>query len=230
MSQAAVPVTGRKTLSGEILSAVAGLGRAPAKLLLGKGELISLQSGRGAGIHIVSRGRVKTLRFSDQGKVMLLDLLGPGDLFGDLSFLSERADSEPVQSYAEAFEPSELYSIPAMMFERLLRLRPSLAVRIVGLTGDRCRSLERRLEARVCQKVPARLARQLLDLAGRFGERTSEGTLLPFAVSQQDLANFIGASREIVSLTLSDFRRRGVVRCRGRKLVLDTAGLRQVEV
>lgn len=114
-----------------------------------------------------------------------------------------------------------------MTFERLLRAHPGLALGIANLLGERCNKLERRLEAHVFHKVPTRLLNQLLELAERYGVEHQGGTLLSIPLSQQDLGNLIGASREIVSLTLSDLKKRGLVSSQGRRLVVHEDKLRE---
>ena len=207
------------------MGALSALGQTPALLRVARGELICLQDGRGAGVHVLSRGLMKTLRFSDEGRVMLLDLIEPGDVFGELSFLSRPAD-EGGPNYAEAIDEAVLYSIPCVTFERMLRRRPDLALGIAKLLGERCSTLERRLEAHVFHKVPTRLVSQLIELAERYGTEHEDGTLISIALSQQDLGNLIGASREIVSLTLSDLKKRGLVDTHGRRLVVCVEKLR----
>lgn len=217
--------SGPLSLSSEILVTLTNLGHTPMALRVGRGDLISLEDGRGCGVHVLSGGRMKILRFSDEGRVILLDIVEPGGLFGELSFVPEPS-TEGGSRYAEALEDAVIYSIPFLMFERALRQRPSLAVGIAALLGQRCSKLERRLEAHVFHKVPTRLVNQLLELAERYGVEHERGTLIAIPLSQQDLGNIIGASREIVSLTLSDFKRRGLVSSKGRRLIVREAELR----
>lgn len=213
-------------LANEILSAAAYRGYAVTRRSVGKGDLISLQDGRGAAVHVLGHGRAKVLRFSDEGRVILLDLVEAGELFGEMSFLSGDHYPGRSQSYLEALEITELLSIPRLTFERLLSGRPSLALRVAGLLAERCSRLEERLESQVFHRVPTRLAKQLLALAERYGETQGSGTAIGLNLSQQDLGNLIGASREIVSLTLSDFKRRGWVTSVGRRLVVHEDKLR----
>ncbi len=217
--------TGSLTLSSEILVTLTNLGYKPTAMRVGRGELISLEDGRGCGVHVLARGRMKILRFSDEGRVILLDLIEPGGVFGELNFVSVPS-SDGGSRYAEALEDAIVYSIPFLTFERALRQRPGLAVGIASLLGQRCNKLERRLEAHVFHRVPTRLVNELLELAERYGVAHDNGTLIPIPLSQQDLGNLIGASREIVSLTLSEFKRRGIVSSKGRRLIVREDKLR----
>jgi CRP-like cAMP-binding protein len=210
-------------LSEEIRAALGALGMSGRKTRLAKGSMVSFQQGAQAGLHLLLDGRMKTLRFSEEGRVMILELLDSGDVFGEMSLVGEGNEA----TYAEALEEVEIETIPRFAVERALRGRPALALSIARLMGDRRSRLERRLETYVFWKVPARLAHLLLDLAERFGKPGPNGIELDIALSQQDMGNLIGASREIVSLTLSDFRRRGVISTVGRRMAVNEARLRQ---
>jgi CRP-like cAMP-binding protein len=176
---------------------------------------------------------MKTMRFSETGRVMILDLLDAGDVFGEMSLVDELG-SEP--TFAEALQAVELETIPRFIFERALNSRPALAIALARLMGARRNRVERRLGTHVFLRVPTRLAFLLLDLAERFGKAVSSfpassagearGFVIDIPLSQQDLANLIGASREIVSLTLSEFRRRGAVSMLGRRVVIEPDKLR----
>jgi CRP/FNR family transcriptional regulator len=179
----------------------------------------------GGGLHLLVDGRLKTLRFNEDGKVLILDILKAGDVFGEMALVV--TDAAPI--YAQALEAAVVETVPRFAVEEAMRNRPALALEIARVVGQRRNSLERRLESQVFQSVPQRLRELLLDLAERFGKERAEGTLIDIPLSQQDLGNLIGGSREIVSLTLSELRRRGVVFKDGRKIVVNVAELAHEE-
>lgn len=224
---------GTPSSSDEIRAILGQLGLRGRPARLGKGSMVSLHDGPHAGLHLLLRGRMKTTRFSTKGKVMILDLLDAGDVFGEMSIVDELG-SEP--TFAEALQAVEIETIPRFTFERALNGRPALAIAVARLIGARRNRLERRLETQVSLRVPTRLAFLLLDLAERFGKAVpsppapSAGGprrfVLDIPLSQQELGNLIGASREMVSLTLSEFRRRGAVSMVGRRIVIEPEKLR----
>lgn len=213
------------SLSQEIRASLDSLGIAGRCFRLVKGSMVSLhEEGARSGLHLLLNGRMKTLRFSEDGRVMILDLLDTGEVFGEMALLAARG-TEP--TYAEALEEVEIETYPKFVLEAALRGRPAVALGIARLMAARRKRLERRLETQVFQRVPMRLATLLLELAERFGEPEERGTVLDIPLSQQDLGNLIGASREIVSLTLSEFRRRDAVSMLGRRIVVNEARLRR---
>lgn len=219
--------------SDEIRAILSQLGLRGRRATLAKGDMVSLHEGPHAGLHFLHRGRMKMLRFSEKGRVMILDVLDAGDVFGEMSVLDELGSGP---TFAEALQVVEIETIPRFVVERTLKGRPALAIAMARLMGARRNRLERRLETHVFLRVPTRLAFLLLDLAERFGQAvpslrmSSAGEarrfVLDVPLSQQDLGNLIGASREIVSLTLSEFRRRGAVSKLGRRIVIEPDKLR----
>lgn len=167
-------------------------------------------------IHVLLSGRVKVVRLSSRGRELILELIEPGEIFGEMSIMGE----EPQDVVAEAMENSCIGMLPRSKLDELLQHEPDLGMRIARLIAQRRRDMEKRVESLVFQRVPGRLAHLLLQLSGVYGTPDSRGTLLRIRLSQQDLGNFIGASREIVSLTLSDFRRRGFIDVRKRRLII----------
>jgi CRP/FNR family transcriptional regulator, cyclic AMP receptor protein len=219
--------------SDEIRTILGQLGLRGRRTTLSKGGMMSLHEGPHTGLHLLVRGRMKTVRFSEKGRVMILDLLDAGDVFGEMSLIDELG-SEP--TFAEALQVVEIESIPRFVVERALTGRPALAIAVARLMGARRNRLEGRLGTHVFLRVRTRLVFLLLELAERFGEavpspsrssaREARRFVLDIPLSQQDLGNLIGASREIVSLTLSEFRRRGAVSMLGRRMVIEPDRLR----
>jgi CRP/FNR family transcriptional regulator len=213
------------TISQEIREALDSQGVAGRRQRLSRGSMVSLHPGDArSGLHYLHHGRMKTLRFSEDGKVIILDLLDTGELFGEMSLLSEEEAAEP--TYAEALEDVEVETFPRFILEGALRGRSALALGLARLLAARRKRIERRLETQVFQRVPVRLAFLLLELAERFGESQDRGIVIDIPLSQQDLGNLIGASREIVSLTLSEFRRRQAISMLGRRIVVRESRLR----
>jgi CRP-like cAMP-binding protein len=215
----------RPSLSADIRSALVLVGVTGRRSRLVRGSMLSLHEGH-AGLHVLVSGRMKTMRFSKEGRVILLDILDAGDVFGEMSIFG---GEEASPAYAEALEDAEIETIPRLAVERALGAAPALAIGLARLMGARRERLERRLEGYVFERVPARLVDLLLELAERFGEPRAGGTVLDIPLNQQDLANFIGASREIVSLTLSELKRREMITMEGRRIVIDGERLRRIE-
>ncbi|MFN3477488.1 MAG: Crp/Fnr family transcriptional regulator, partial [Candidatus Methylomirabilales bacterium] len=126
----------------------------------------------------------------------------------------------PQEAIAEALEDSLLCIIQRRDFEALLRRKPDLALRVTKFIGFKRKRIESRLEDLVFKDVPGRLAALLLQLAKDYGVLDRRGVLLRIKLSQRELANLIGASREMVNHALSQFRRKRLVDVEGRQIVI----------
>ena len=165
---------------------------------------------------VLVTGSLKLTRPSSDGREIVLDILIAPDTFGELS----RSDDEPVDLFAEALEDSQVCTVAWEQFRRLSRNQPGLVVELARLMDQRRRRAELRLENQHFRTVAARLAHLLLQLSRRHGLPREDGTLLPLRLRQEDMANVIGASREFVSTTLGNFRRRSWIRFDQRRVVI----------
>jgi CRP/FNR family cyclic AMP-dependent transcriptional regulator len=159
-------------------------------------------------IHILKKGKVRVYRVTPDGKQLTLDLYDRGTILGDMGLLGQ----DPIpEAYAETIDDAVICTITPDELRRLIERYPAIGVNIISYLSNRLREAERELEAMAYQRVGQRLARKLVDLAQRFGIQTVRGTLIQARLTQQELADMIGTTRETLAHTLSDFRRRGLV-------------------
>jgi CRP/FNR family transcriptional regulator, cyclic AMP receptor protein len=159
-------------------------------------------------IHILKKGRVRVYRMTPDGKQLTLDIYEKGTILGDMQLLGQ--DRLP-EAYAEAIDEGVICTITPDELRRLIERFPLIGVNIIRHLSQRLQAAERELEAMAYQRVDQRLARKLQDLALRFGIVTERGTLIQARLTQQELAEMIGTTRETLAHTLGDFRRRGLL-------------------
>jgi len=181
-----------------------------------RGQPLYLPGDPGTSVFLLKFGRIKVSRLSQEGKEFILDFIEPGQIFGEMSLV----EGGPQETIAEALEDSLLCIIRGSDFEALLRTKPELAMRVTKLIGLRRKRIESRLEDLVFKDVPGRMATLLLQLAQDYGIPDSRGILLGIKLSQREMANLIGASREMVNHTLSEFRRKMLIAFEGRRIIL----------
>lgn len=184
--------------------------------LLRRGQTLYLSTDLGKAVALLKSGRLKIARLSKDGREFILEIVEPGALFGHLSVLEGLAP----ETIAEAFEDSLVLAFPRAEFEALLRGRPELALAVARHIDLRLRAMESRIEDLVFRDIPGRLASALLRLADAYGMATDGGVAVGFRITQQGLANLIGASREMVNHTLSHWKREGLIELHGRSIVL----------
>ena len=184
------------------------------------GQTIYREGAPAEKLYLLRAGRVRLVDGRGRRR-QLHALLRPGEFFGD----ALRAEGAVAEETAIAVGKCEVWSIEARDFRTIIEGRPALAVDVIRTLGMRVRELGRRVRALTRKDVPARLAETLLTLWQQFGEREGEEMCL-YGVTQQDLADLVGASRSFVSTLINEMKREGLIAARGRVLILgNEAGL-----
>lgn len=173
-------------------------------------------------LHVVVRGRVRLTRAAAGGRELTMDYRGPGEPVGELAIVGGRHPNT-----ARAIEDVETLRIPPEVVQRLFRDSPAFAGGLARFGLGRAESLEERLEALVSRSVESRVSRFLLDAATRHGVPDSRGTLIGVKFTHQEIASFVGSTRETVTLILRELKRHSLIETDHRRVVvLDKEGLR----
>jgi CRP-like cAMP-binding protein len=173
-------------------------------------------------------GRVKIVAASDTGAEAVLAVRGPGDFVGELSGIDGRVRS----ATAVALEELRATMLTATAFRRLLTTEPGLAFALLEVLAGRLREADRdRVEYGSKQTLP-RVAARLVELAGSYGQLEDHGTVrINLPITQEELAGWVGASRESIARALAALRRAGAVSTARREVtVSDLAQLRRMSV
>jgi CRP-like cAMP-binding protein len=165
-------------------------------------------------IYFLVEGQVKIYRKSPSGRRVTMALLRPGEVFGGLNTYPA------YEQEAEALEPSTIYALRTQDFHALLERKPGLALQVMQRLGQRERLLERKIANLVFKDVPTRLAETLLELAENFGQPCPHGFVLDLVLTQQELADLIGATRQIVNATLKQWQHQGIIMLRRYRICL----------
>jgi CRP-like cAMP-binding protein len=165
---------------------------------------------------IVLTGRVKVSSFSHSGKETILAVREAGDLIGELSTL----DGQPRSATATALDAVEALLVPAAGFLSYLSANPRLGPLLLQMLSRRLRESDRKRIEFGTADAPGRVAAHLLQLAEQYGEPESGGTRITLPLSQQELAAWLGLSREAVSKALREYRARGWLRTHRRAITV----------
>jgi CRP-like cAMP-binding protein len=186
-------------------------------------QVIYLPGDPGQAVFFVNGGRVKISKVTRDGKELTLAYRGPGEVFGELVMI----DGGPREEMAEAMENALITELERGEFEKLVQKEGMIGFRLSKVIAQRRREVENKIEQLIFKDVNAKLAELLLRLASEYGIEDSRGTLVSLKITHQEMANLIGSTRETVSLTLSQFKRKGLIQTDGRKVILaDREGLR----
>lgn len=161
----------------------------------------------GSMLHVIHSGRVKLTLTSPEGREITVQILGPGNFFGELALL----DGGPRSASVVALEPVETLTLDRAPFITTLERHPEVAGALLAVLGDRLRQTDELIQDILFLDLPARLAKQLLLLADRHGSATAQGIRIAMRLSQSDLASLVGATRESVNRCLSAYADRGLL-------------------
>lgn len=165
-------------------------------------QTIFLKGEAGSGLYAVSVGQVKATSISEEGREIILNTFGPGDVFGEVALL----DGGPRSANATAMSDGVLAFLSRHDFVRVLEAHPSSAISLLKVVAGRLRHTTEQLEERVFADFEVRLARTLLKLSAQ--NENNE----PFvAMTQQELGEVIGLSREGTNRLLRRWERREIV-------------------
>lgn len=183
---------------------------------LRKGQSLFKEGDDGDHLFIVSSGKVKLGTKSPDGRENLLMILGPGDMFGDLSLF----DSGPRTATATAVTETKLLSLGQDKVIPWVKEHPEVSLHLLARLASRLRRTNEVVGDLVFADVPGRVAKALIDLGVKFGEKREEGLFVNHDLTQEELAQLVGASRETVNKALADFAQRGWLRLEARSVMI----------
>src|SRR5215510_3957457 len=171
-----------------------------------RGEFIYLPGDRAELVYILKQGRVKLSVLSESGKEIAIDIIQPGEIFGEFALV----DESPRSNMTQALDDMLMWAIPKHDFTRLLASLPKLALSYIRLVGDRRRRMEQKLSDITSKAVSARVCELLHELSTSASEiETASEHLVP--LTHHDVASLIGAARQTTTTVLNDLERRGII-------------------
>lgn len=173
-----------------------------------KGETIYLEGENAEKLFIISTGKVKVTKLSEAGKEQIIRVLGSGDFMGELSLFTH----SPLNSNAEALEPTIVCIVDGKKINNLIEKRPSIAMKILKEISIRLEKAENQIKALAVQGVEQRLADVLIKMA-------DDNDFINLNISKKDLASHIGVSQETLSRKLTIFQNKGWIKQEGRRKI-----------
>ena len=172
-----------------------------------QGEFLFFEGAPADRAHFLLTGQVKIVRETEDGQEVILRLIQSGEIFGG-------AGGWGAQRYpatAVALEESRVFQLPVSELAALIERHPEFALAIIRELGTRLREAEARIRELQAERVERRIARTLLRLASKTGQKTSRGIQIDLPQSRQHLAELSGATLTTVSRILSEWDRRGLI-------------------
>jgi CRP/FNR family transcriptional regulator, cyclic AMP receptor protein len=181
-----------------------------------KGDVVFSEGEPGDSLYIVVSGKIKLGRRAADGRQNLIAVMGPSDMVGELSLF----DPGPRTATATAVVDTRLARLRKQALRPWLNNRPEITEQLLRVLARRLRRTNDALADLIFTDVPGRVAKNLLQMAGRFGSREGGVLRVQHDLTQEELAQLVGASRETVNKALADFAQRGWLRLDGKTVII----------
>ena len=183
---------------------------------LSRGASAFHEGDQGDQLYVIMSGKIKLGRTATDGRENLVAVLGPGEIFGEMALFNPA----PRSATATAVSATRLAGLRHENLRRAIASSPDVSLQLLQALAQRLSKTNESLADLVFSDVPGRVAKALLDLADRFGRPAADGLLVAHDLTQEELAQLVGASRETVNKALADFAGRGWLHLEPRAVVL----------
>nr|VDG62135.1 transcriptional regulator, Crp/Fnr family [Streptococcus thermophilus] len=181
-----------------------------------RGTTIFDEGEPGDTLYIIIDGKVKLARHAPDGRENLLSVMGPSDMFGELSIF----DPGPRTSSAVCVTEVQAATMDSEMLKEWINEHPEISQQLLRVLARRLRRTNASLADLIFTDVPGRVAKTLLQLANRFGTQEGNTLRVNHDLTQEEIAQLVGASRETVNKALATFAQRGWIRLEGKSVVI----------
>jgi cAMP-binding proteins - catabolite gene activator and regulatory subunit of cAMP-dependent protein kinases len=181
-----------------------------------KGDIIFSEGEVFDKLFIVNKGSIKVYKYNKEGKEQILYFLKEGEFLGDLNLLKK----DIFKFNAAALEATNMCIIHKDDFDSLIKTNPEISIKVLEYAHDRISSLESLVQTLTTKDIEIRLASLLLTLANTFGVKVHNGVEITLPLTREDMANFIGVTRETISRKLSSFQSENIIELYENKVIL----------
>ncbi|KFI69604.1 Transcription regulator, crp family [Bifidobacterium magnum] len=188
-----------------------------------KGEAIFHEGDTDHRLYVIANGMVKLTRVAEDKRVRLLSIQARGEILGEIPVFDPEGGPRTANAIAMVNNTRVVWLDNDTIYAWLNRY-PGIAVDMMQVLAHRMRENYERISDLVFMDVPGRLAKTLLDLASRFGQPIEDGLKVPHDLTQEEMAQLVGASRETVNKALMDFVNRGWIAREGRTIIIYQPG------
>ncbi len=198
-------------------SDITSLAKLSSRRRFPKDTVVFFENEEGDSFFMILEGRIKVTILGDDGREVILSMLGPGDFFGEMALL----DNEPRSATAIAVEESELLSLHRTDFQTVLTDNRSITTALIKILTARLRRANHQISTLALLDVYGRVARVIVDMAREEGRRLRDGRIAFRRATHQEIANRIGTTRETVTRMLKDLERQGLIHIEGKEIVVE---------
>ena len=167
-------------------------------------------------LYVINNGKVKVFKYTKEGKEQILYIVSSGDFLGDLSLLKK----SEFKFNAEALEDVNICQLTKDDFDQVVKENPEISLKILEVLYERIFKLENLVQSLSTKDIETRISGLLLGLIKDFGEPEGDVVRLELPLSREDMANYIGVTRETISRKLNSMQEEGIISLLGNKTII----------
>ena len=188
-----------------------------------KGSMVFTEGSNASTLFFIHEGKIKLYKYNKDGKEQILHILTDGDFFGELDLIQ----STKYKFNAQAMDDTKICTLRKDEVRDIILKKPEIALKLLESVGERLSAIENLAQNLSTNHVEARIVYLLLNLMDKYSEEVDGKKLINLPLSREDMANYIGVTRETISRKLKKFEDEGLIKLIGTKkiLILDEEAL-----
>ena len=189
-----------------------------------KGTMIFSEGSEANTLFFINEGKIKLYKYNKEGKEQILHILTNGDFFGELDLIK----SSTYKFNAKAMDNAKICTLKKSEVKNIIMKKPEIAIKLLESVGERLAAIENLAQNLSTNDVDARIAYLLINLMDKYSEEEDGKKLIKLPLSREDMANYIGVTRETISRKLKKLEEEELIQLIGTKkiLILDEEGLK----
>ncbi|MBU5316499.1 Crp/Fnr family transcriptional regulator [Clostridium bornimense] len=181
-----------------------------------KNDVIFLEGEKAQTLYFLNVGKIKIYKYTKDGKEQILHILSEGDFFGELNLLKE----SKYRFNAKAIEESKICMLSKENFKEILLYKPEIAIKILEIMGERLSDVESLAQNLATNDIDARIAFLLKELSDKYGKNNEGNLVINLHLTREDMASYVGITRETISRKLKKFEEEGIIKIVGTKKII----------
>ena len=181
-----------------------------------KEEVIFSEGAPADTMYFINGGKIKIYKYNKAGKEQILNVLADGEFFGELDLIK----TSKYNFYAAAMEKTRICTLTKKEMKNIILRNPEIAVKLLENIGKRLYSLENLVQSLSTNDVDARIAFLLIEFMEKSSNVTDEGIEIKLTMKREDMANYIGVTRETISRKLKKFQDEGIIKIKKAKTIV----------
>ncbi|CAM2796434.1 Crp/Fnr family transcriptional regulator [Hathewaya histolytica] len=182
-----------------------------------KGEPICNEGDKSETLIIINEGKVKLCKLTKEGKEQIIHILSNGDFFGELNLFN---DNESYNFSAYAISDVKICTLTKKKMDEILKQNPDISLKILKEVTKKLAETETLAQTLATNDVDTRIANMILDFSKRYGINKEKGMEIKLPINREEMANYVGVTRETISRKLSKFEDLGIIKLVGNKRII----------